>query len=161
MRIFNKEKTQELISYDITQGYLKKDTLVTHYNKVDCQPEKAHYEFISGTKECGLVKKVVDSPAVEAVEEHDETEEIYVFIPYTLDELAKIADSKKLRELKAWFNTYFAMQLQQQSWQTDYIPSYDTYFKQSYADWAAVCAKANEVRTEIKNLEISTGISNN
>ena len=65
---------------------------------------------------------------------------------------------RKLAELDAWFNAYFRMQLEQHSWQKDYKPSEDPYFKnddgtpKSYATFEDVIEQAEIVREEIKNL---------
>ena len=92
MRVFNQDKTQELKNYDLTLGRLEQDKLITHINAVIGQEEQGHYEtlktYSNGSKE---VKFVVDVPKIEPVEEHDEIEDILIYIPYTETELKDIA----------------------------------------------------------------------
>ena len=84
MKIYNEQKNRELFEYDLSKGYLKNDTITTHINAVVGQKEVYHYETIREYPNGGKdMKKIVDIPGVEAVEEHDETEEILVYIPYT------------------------------------------------------------------------------
>ena len=103
MRVFNKDKTIELKEYDLNLGKLEQDKLITHINAVQGQKEQGHYETVkeypNGGKEVGWV---VDVPRVEAVEEHDETEDILVFIPYTEEELTKINLQTEKANLEAW-----------------------------------------------------------
>lgn len=91
MRVFNEDKTQELKDYDLNLGHLEQDKLITHIDAVQEQKEQGHYEtlktYSNGSKE---VKFVVDVPKVEPIEEHDEVEDILVYIPYTDSELRDI-----------------------------------------------------------------------
>lgn len=91
MRVFNEDKTQELKEYDLNLGHLENDKLITHISAVQEQKEQGHYETIreypNGGKE---VKYVIDIPKVEPVEEHDEVEDILVYIHYTETELRDI-----------------------------------------------------------------------
>ena len=91
MRIFNQYKTQELKDYDLSLGYIKEDKLITHINRVEGVEEKGHYnvikEFSNGGKE---YEWIVDVTKIEPVEEHDEVEDILVYIPYTESELKDI-----------------------------------------------------------------------
>lgn len=70
----------------------------------------------------------------------------------------KLNDSKQLLELTNWFDTYFKMQLEQHSWQKDYKPSIDPYFKnedgsaKTYETFEDIIAQAEIVREEIKKL---------
>lgn len=102
MRIFDETKTIELTEYDETRGYIKPDKLfIAHHPATEEVEEVGHYVtvkvFPNGGKE---VKWVVDKPAAAACEEHDEYEDILVFIPYTEEELAKMAAQKEISELK-------------------------------------------------------------
>lgn len=92
MRVFNQDKTQELKDYDLNLGHLELDTLIIHIEAVKGVKEQGHYEIVREYPETGGedVEWVVDVPSIEAVEEHDETEEIYVYIPYTESELKDI-----------------------------------------------------------------------
>ena len=103
MRVFNINKTEELKEYDLNLGHLESDTLVTHVEAVEGVEGKGHYktvrEYPNGGKD---VEWVVDVPRVEAVEEHDEIEDILVFIPYTEAELTRMNLQKEKSELEAW-----------------------------------------------------------
>ena len=107
MRVFNINKTEELKEYDLNLGHLESDTLVTHVEAVEGVEGKGHYktvrEYPNGGKD---VEWVVDVPRVEAVEEHDETEDILVFIPYTEAELTRINLQIEKANLEAWLSAH-------------------------------------------------------
>ena len=88
MKVYNKDKTQILEEYDLEKGYLKEDTLTTHYDEVQAVEEQSHYEIIAeypnGGKE---VDKVIDVEGVEYKPARDEVENIYVYVPYTEEEI--------------------------------------------------------------------------
>lgn len=91
MKVYNQSKTEVLSEYDLTKGYLQPDTLVTHIPAVEAVEEQSHYETIKEYPNGGKdVKKVIDVAGVKAVSAHDETEEIKVYIAYTLEELESI-----------------------------------------------------------------------
>lgn len=92
MKVYNKEKTQELQEYDLEKGHLQPDKLfVKHYDYVE---EQGHYETIKEYENGGKdVEWVVD---VKGVEEHDEFEDIQIYIPYTEQELKE----QRISELK-------------------------------------------------------------
>lgn len=107
MRVFNKDKTQELKVYDLNLGHLEKDTLITHVEAVEGVEGKGHYETVKEYPNGGKdVKWIVDIPRVEAVEEHDETEDILVFIPYTEAELTKINLQIEKANIEAWLKAH-------------------------------------------------------
>lgn len=89
MKVYNQEKTEQLITYDLTKGYLAPDKLfVQHHEAVEAK--EAVYdrvlikEYPSGGKE---YKMVIVTPATEAKEAWDEYEDIQVYILYTEAEL--------------------------------------------------------------------------
>lgn len=103
MKVYNANKTEEFIEYDLSKGYLKNDKITRHINAVVGQKEVFHYETIKEYPNGGKdVKKIIDIPEIEAVEEHDETEEILVYIPYTEQELEKQKAQKRIAQLKKW-----------------------------------------------------------
>ena len=65
---------------------------------------------------------------------------------------------KLLNEYKNWFETFFRTQLEQHSWQKDYKPSADPYFKnedgnpKTYETFEDIIAQAEIVREDIKKL---------
>ena len=101
MRVFNKDKTEVLESYDLEKGYLTDDVFVTHVPASHAVEEVGHYKTLKVYDNGGIdVEYVVDTPARPEVVEHDETEEIKVYIPYTDAELRKIAAEARIEELK-------------------------------------------------------------
>ena len=101
MRVFNKDKTEVLESYDLKKGYLTDDVLVTHVPSSPAVEEVGHYKTLKVYDNGGIdVEYIVDTPARPEVVEHDETEEIKVYIPYTDEELQKIASEARIEELK-------------------------------------------------------------
>lgn len=107
MRVFNEDKTIELKEYDLNLGYIKADTLTTHIEATKGVEEKGHYvtvrEYPNGGKD---VEWIVDVPGVEAVEEHDETEEILVYIAYTEKELRRRSLEKERDEVEEWLKNH-------------------------------------------------------
>lgn len=103
MKIYNKEKTEVLENPDLELGYLKYDVRVIKH--VPASPEIAeefHYEYKDYKNSKGEVYgrdryKIIDVTYQPAVEEHDETEEVQIYIPYTDEELLEIKKSR-LRE---------------------------------------------------------------
>lgn len=92
MKIFNKEKTQELINPDLTKGYLIDDEIITH---VDAIAEVSHYEVVKTYANGGKdVRKIVE---VEGVKAHDKRTAIKVYVPFTAQELI----TRDIAELKA------------------------------------------------------------
>lgn len=103
MRIFNQDKSVEILDPNLELGYLVNDTLfIAHHEAVEAVEEKGHYvtikEYSNGGKD---VEWVVDVPVVEAKEAYDEYEDIQVYIPYTAEELKARTDNKNYAELKA------------------------------------------------------------
>lgn len=88
MKVYNQDKTQILEEYDLEKGYLKEDTITTHYEEVQAVEEQFHYETIAeypnGGKE---VEKVIDVESVEYKPARDEKKNILVYILYTEEEL--------------------------------------------------------------------------
>lgn len=89
MKVYNKEKTQEITDYDLTKGYLVSDKMLKEHHEA-VEAKEAVYdrvlikEYKNGGKE---YKMVIVTPAVEAKEAWDEYEDIQVYIPYTENEL--------------------------------------------------------------------------
>ena len=103
MRIFDESKQNEIKDYDRAAGRLVRDTLfIAHHKAREACEEVGHYAVIREYPNGGRdVKWVVDKPAVAACEEHDEYEDILVFVPYTEKELARQAAEREIGELKA------------------------------------------------------------
>lgn len=109
MKIYNQTKTELLESVDLEKGYLKEDKLVLRIVPAQEEvQEQFHYEYKDYTNDKGEVYgrdriKIIDVPYQPAVEEHEETEDIKVYIPYTEQELL----DRKKQELRNWREKYF------------------------------------------------------
>lgn len=109
MKVYNKEKTQILSEYDLTKGYLIEDTITINQPEIPAVEEQFHYETIKEYENGGKdVKKVVDVAGVEYQPAKTYVEEIYVYIPYTTNELAKQKAQQEIQELKEWFDVEYA-----------------------------------------------------
>ena len=102
MRVFNEDKTQELKEYDLKKGHLKLDKLfIRHHEAVEEIKEQWHYETIAEYPNGGKdVSKVIDVPYQAPQEAFDEYEDIYVYIPYTYEELEELNKPSELEILK-------------------------------------------------------------
>ena len=102
MRVFNEDKTQELKEYDLNKGHLELDKLfIRHHKAVEEIKEQWHYETIAEYPNGGKdVSKVIDVPYQAPQEEYDEYEDIYVYIPYTDEELEELNKPSELEILK-------------------------------------------------------------
>ena len=102
MRVFNEDKTQELKEYDLNKGHLKLDKLfIRHHEAVEEIKEQWHYETIAEYPNGGKdVSKVIDVPYQAPQEAFDEYEDIYVYIPYTYEELEELNRPSVLEILK-------------------------------------------------------------
>ena len=118
-RVFDQDKTQELTDYDLSLGRLQEDKLVlAHHDAVD---GKTVEENVAAAQADGKTVKQIDDVwyivtatyenggrdlskvlPTESKDAWDETENIYVYIPYTENELAVIAANKKISEAKAY-----------------------------------------------------------
>lgn len=58
----------------------------------------------------------------------------------------------KIQALENWFSEYFDYQLRQSMWQSNFVVSYDDYFKKTYIDIDELKQQAEVVRAEIKAL---------
>ena len=109
MKVYNKEKTQILSEYDLSKGYLIEDTITINQPEIQAVEEQFHYETIKEYENGGKdVKKVVDVAGVEYQPAKTYAEEIYVYIPYTTNELAKQKAQQEIQELKEWFDVEYA-----------------------------------------------------
>ena len=101
MRILD-ENNNEVTNVDLEKGYLKAETIVIkHHDAVEAKPGKSHIEVVREYDNGGKdVVTVWDEKPVEAKDAYDETEDIQRYIPYTADELAKIAKAKEEEENK-------------------------------------------------------------
>ena len=90
MEVYNKEKTQIISDYDLSKGRLERDERTIYHEAVKEVVEQFHYEVVKEYENGGKdVEKVVDVKGVPGRDAYEETEDIYVFIPYTDEELKK------------------------------------------------------------------------
>ena len=149
MIVYNKDKTEILKEYDLELGYLKKDTIIKHIDKVEAVEEKGHYEIIkrfdNGGKE---YKWVIDVEEVEAIEEQDVEEDIQVYIPYTEEEILKLNNKKRIQEQKEFLNEtdYIIIKMSEEFVQGGSIIKMLSEYKE-------VLSKRKEARTLINELE--------
>lgn len=88
MKVYNKDKTQVLESYDLSLGYLVSDTIEVSLPEVQGVDEQGHYEVIETYPNGGKdVEWVVDVAGVEYQPARTELEPIQIYIPYTKEEL--------------------------------------------------------------------------
>lgn len=121
--IYNKNKTMILENVDLENGYLAEDTIIHEIAEVEEVAEQSHLELIKEYDNGGKdYKKVIDVKAVSAVPFYQKTEEIDIYIPYTIEQLHNSTKSK-LRENrerlcfsvinrgKLWYDTLTTVQL--------------------------------------------------
>lgn len=101
MRILDKDNN-EVTSPDLEKGHLKIETIVIkHHDAVEAKQGKSHIEVVKEYDNGGKdVITVWDEKPTEAKAAYDETEEIQRYIPYSADELEKIAKGKEEKENK-------------------------------------------------------------
>ena len=96
MRILDKNNI-EITNPDLTKGYLKDETvIIRHHDAIEAKPGKSHIEIVKTYSNGGKdVVTVWDEKPTEAKEAYDETEDIQRYIPYSNEELTKIAKEKE------------------------------------------------------------------
>lgn len=105
MKIYNQEKTQELTNVDLTKGYLISDVIQVEIPGQAGTMEKGHWHTIKEYENGGKdVEWVVDVPGIEPVEPKIVEEQIYVFIPYSNEELLQKAKEERISVIKIRLN---------------------------------------------------------
>lgn len=101
MRILDKDNN-EITNPDLEKGHLEIETIVIkHHDAVEAKQGKSHIEVVKEYDNGGKdVITVWDEKPAEAKEAWDETEEIQRYIPYSAEELEKIAKEKEEAENK-------------------------------------------------------------
>ena len=101
MKVYNQAKTQILKEYNLKLGKLVKDTITIKHQEVKAVEGKGHYESMAEYKNGGKdVKWVVDVARVEYQPAREETEEIYIYVPHTDEELKRQKLTHDIRALK-------------------------------------------------------------
>ena len=121
MKIYNESKTQEITNPDLSLGRLVADKiLIAHHDAVPAVVGKTSEELAKEWQESGKevffneqrglwyyvdqkfdnggrsVKAIYPVQAVEAKEAWDEYEDLYIYVPYTENELSVISAKKKI-----------------------------------------------------------------
>lgn len=142
MRVFDETKTTELTDYDLEKGYLRDDVLETEIPEQQAVEEKFHYENVREYPNGGKdVEKVIDVEGKPYVPAHTEREDIYVYIPYTDEELEQMSAMREIALLKASLS------------ETDYKAIKFAEGLISEADYAEVKAQRQAWRERINELE--------
>lgn len=138
MRVYNKEKTEILTNYDLTKGYLQEDTISIYQPEVQGVKEQYHYETINEYSNGGKdVRKVVDVAGIDYQPAGTRKQKIYVYIPYTAQELA----DQEMGKLK------------QQLAEMDYKTSKYVDGEYTQEEWAEIVAERKAIRERIRELE--------
>lgn len=88
MKVYDKDKTKILTEYDLEKGYLKEDFIINHNKAIQERKEVGHEEIIAEYENGGKsVRWVVDIPYTPPQPARDEKENIYIYIPYTKEEI--------------------------------------------------------------------------
>ena len=171
MRVFNKDKTQELKEYDLNLGYLIDDKIITyheaeivhheaeitHHDAVKGIEEQGHYEVVAEYPNGGRdVKWVVDLEGVEAREAYDEV------IKEAYDEVVKEAyDGAEDIEVYIPYTEEELLQnkiskLKKELYDTDYkaIKYAEGWF--SDEEYAPIKEYRESIRVQIRELEESS-----
>lgn len=90
-----------LEEYDLTLGRLVSSTRIEHHDAIEGVEEEWHWvtvaEYPNGGKD---VEKVVDVEGIEAKDAWDEEIQIYVYTPYTQEELDDIEAEKNMPSME-------------------------------------------------------------
>lgn len=92
------ENGNHLDDYDPKKGYLKQGKHTIHHEAVAGIPEEGHYETIQEYPNGGKdVEWVVEKPGVQEQPAWDEETTVYVYVPYTAEELAERERETRLK----------------------------------------------------------------
>lgn len=94
----------QIESWDEAAGWLKPSTQTVHHEAVEAVEEVWHWEVLKEYPNGGRdVARIVDVPGVAAMEAWDEEMPIYIYTPYTqeeLDEMNKPSDAERIKQLE-------------------------------------------------------------
>lgn len=101
MEVYNQEKNKILTEYDLEKGYLKEDTIKIDIPEIQAVEEQGHYETIAEYENGGKdVKWIVDVAGIEYQQARVEEKTIYIYVPYTAEELAEQQKQARIEEIK-------------------------------------------------------------
>lgn len=161
MKVYNENKTEVLEIYDLELGYLKADKILKESHEavpevpaitvetkvaeitasggkveeIGGKQYKVVEEFLNGGK---TVEEIKETPAIPAKEAYDEYEDIQVYTPYTVEELAKRKQQKyedravELLRKKYSLNQELAILRQRDNKQEEYA-AYNAYAEECKA----------------------------
>lgn len=148
MKVYNQEKTQILEEYDVAKGKLVKDTITIKHPEVKAVEEKGHYETVAEYENGGKdVKWVVEVAGIEYQTAREETEEIYVYVPYTDEELKniQIEELRYKRDIECfsivnrgvlWYNTLTQNQIEElNQWYIAWLNVTETMIEPVKPEW--------------------------
>lgn len=147
MKIYNQAKTEILENPNLELGHLEKDTFTTHVPYSPKIEGVLHYEVLTEYPNGGKdVKEVVDIEPQKETLEHDEVEDIFVYVPYMEEELNIIEIKKEIENMKMYLNN------------TDYMAIkcselgllMETEYPEEYAKRKDFRNKINELQEEYK-----------
>lgn len=157
--IYNEDKVTIATNCDLAKGHIVDDTKVVHYDAVEGQKEKGHYEVLREYPNGGKdVKWIIDTPRIIAKEAQDKEIPIKVYKLYTKSELDDIellnakkeaieAKTKLENELKVYeknlSDTDYKAIKYAEGWITEEEYSTIKAERQSYRD------KVNEIRLKL------------
>ena len=140
MRVFDETKTNELTNYDLEKGYLIADKLfIAHHEASEGTDGVTRYEVLgeypNGGRDLKLVTVVKPVPPKEA---YDEYEDIQVYIPYTVEELAKRKEQKYVMLVERYIRERYSLSaelaiLRQRDTKTEEFAEYFTYAEECKA----------------------------
>jgi len=164
MKIYNKEKTQILENPNLEKGSINIDKLfIKHHDIIPFTPEKSiesqiweyksqgkkvveinniKYLVLDNYSSGGMdIKEIKTIPAIAEVPAWDEYEDIYVYIPYTEQELKAIEYQNKINDLKQNLSS------------TDYQAIKYAEGQMTESEYSAIKSQRQAWRDEINQLE--------
>ena len=147
MKIYNKDKTLQLINPDLKLGRLIADTMRVHIGEVQTIPPIGHYEVVAEYENGGKdVKFVEDIAGTEYQPAQEYNEDILIYIPYTDAELEehKLAELRERRKTECfsicdracWYHSLTQeQQTEVQVWRKAWLDVTDTLVVPEMPDW--------------------------
>lgn len=174
MKVYNKEKTEVLETYDSTKGFLKNDKILkVHHEAVSAVPavtvaskieairanggkvievDSVYYEVVKEFPNGGKTLKEIDETlGVPKQEAYDEYEDIKVYIPYTEQEIKIQEKTKQIAECKKYLvdTDYIVLKI------GEYLADGNTEEVAAIkTEYAEQLAKRKEARDKINELEV-------
>ncbi len=101
MEVYNEDLTEILTEYDMEKGHLSQKNKIIHHDEIKGQDEISHYEVIQEYPNGGKdVELIIDQPKIEHQDAYDEEKTYTIYIPYSEEELERIANEQEMARLK-------------------------------------------------------------